>query len=78
MQNNNSAKQYYINAYKYTEWVKNKTLLENFKLLAPLYHQIEEIVIENRFKDNEISENEYKMYHLKFTKNIDEKDNIER
>lgn len=31
MENNDSAKQYYINAYKFTEWVKNKTLLENFK-----------------------------------------------
>lgn len=72
-------KVFYIEFADYSTRSENtKTLLENFKLLAPLYHQIEEIVIENRFKDNEISENEYKMYHLKFTKNIDEKDNIER
>lgn len=43
-----------------------KILLENMKMFAPMYQQIEEIIYENRLKNNEITREEYDLYRLKF------------
>ena len=54
----------FINLAQKTE--DTKLLLENMRILEPMYHQIEDIVMENRFNNKEISKAEYNFYKLRF------------